>query len=472
MAAPPSGVRSALSHDEFTSDPGLTLLNEVQPVQIRSHIPGQHPEQHWNGRRETLGGWFAEFETVLSAVSPELYEFAVEYFLSDRNKTVIFVPGQAAQLDGVLPRPDYSWTSPAPSDPAQYAIPEAVIIAAYTRMHHERCLRDPNLDPTTPPSVPAGTTYPIDKERYVLSLAQLNHWNMRLRNAILRFISDLPTRHIFAKDYPRDGRALLSQLRNMASVPLSTTQVNSVLQDIELLITNGLKDDTVESFRELGVIYHRLLARIPDNDPSRDSLAQQATRYIKGVIKKRPHVGESLMHYFASHSINQQDPGSVRDAIINFLEEKRAVDRLCDLKQPTPSVPPPTLPDVNAIAKSFTSTSLLNRGSPISRNDPRKHSPTRNRRSDDRNKHSGDAPKRPCLHCGGAHFDRDCTDDKAGSQSFFKELVREHERSRARTRAAADDESAALINQAFNTWESTPSTTTSPRSYASVVIGQ
>ena len=101
----------------------------------------------------------------------------------------------------------------------------------------------------------------MDTHRYVLSVAQLHSWSMRLRNAILRFVADLPIRHILAKDYPRDGRALLDYLRQQATTPLSTSQVNSVIADIQALVAAGTKDDTVASFREFGVIYHRLGSR-------------------------------------------------------------------------------------------------------------------------------------------------------------------------------------------------------------------
>ena len=103
--APDSGTSAPPASDEGA----LALVNPslTEPPRSSPAKAGLHPDQHWDGRRETLGSWFAEFETVLSTVSPELYEFAVEFVLSDRSKTVLFVPGQAAQLDGALPRPIY-----------------------------------------------------------------------------------------------------------------------------------------------------------------------------------------------------------------------------------------------------------------------------------------------------------------------------------------------------------------------------
>ena len=127
-----------------------------------------HPDQHWDGRRETLGSWFRELETVLSALSPQLYMFAVENYVSEHNKVVIFHRGQAAQLDGVLPRADYTWDHVAPADAASYAVDHAVVTATYERLYQERRLRDPTLV-AEPPTVPSTAPYPVDDKHYVLS---------------------------------------------------------------------------------------------------------------------------------------------------------------------------------------------------------------------------------------------------------------------------------------------------------------
>jgi len=65
------------------SSTAFALINNVNTdITDKTPVAELHPEQHWNGKRETLGSWFTEFETVLSAVSPELHEFAVEFFAS------------------------------------------------------------------------------------------------------------------------------------------------------------------------------------------------------------------------------------------------------------------------------------------------------------------------------------------------------------------------------------------------------
>ena len=127
--------------------------------------------------------------------------------------------------------------------------------------------------------------------------------------------------------------------------------MNSVNAQINALTCAGIKSDTVEGFREYGVIYHRLLARIPAMNPSRDSPSMQAMRYIQATIKSRHQVGITLMHHFASHGVDQNDPAQVRESIIAYLEENAAVQRLCQVPiqvQPA-SAPLPTLPDLNAL---------------------------------------------------------------------------------------------------------------------------
>ena len=182
--------RDTLSHNALTPGPdadmvalysadrrdldGVALANTALTETLPTNTAGTHPDQYWDGRRETLGSWFTEFETTLSTASPELYELAVEFLLSDRTKTVILVPGQAAQLDGALPRPDYTWANPAPSDPAACAVQHGVTTAVYMKFYDGRRLRDPSLDPT-PPIVPADTHYPIDGSKYVPSAAQLHN---------------------------------------------------------------------------------------------------------------------------------------------------------------------------------------------------------------------------------------------------------------------------------------------------------
>ena len=181
------------------SSTAFALINKNNTdITEKTSVAAHHPEQYWDGERGTLGSWLAELGTTLATVSPELYEFAVEFFLSDRNKTVIFFPGQAAQLDGALARPDYDWGDPAPPDATAYAVPHDIVIAAFHHMHHERCLRDTTLDPNSIPVVANDDKYPVDAAKYVCSTASLHNWQMRLRTVILKYVSDLPTRHILA----------------------------------------------------------------------------------------------------------------------------------------------------------------------------------------------------------------------------------------------------------------------------------
>jgi hypothetical protein len=432
------------------------LINAVQSEHTVQASP-KHPDQHWDGRRETLGGWLEELATVLSATSPQGYELAVEGYVCDRSHVIICCHGQAAQLDGVLPRHEYTWDNPAPLSPtdACYAVSHDVVKAAYDGLHLQRCLRDPSVD-TDPSNVPIGTPYPIDTKRYTLSTPILRTHNMHLRNTILRFVADLPTRHILANDFRTDGRALLAHLRTLSNVPLTTSQVNSILADIKILTDAGIKADTVGAFKEFGVLYHRHLARINADNPSRDSPAMQANRYIQAVVKARAHVGHALMQHFKSHHTNQNDPASVRESICAFLEEQAAVQRLCNPEgPPTPStIPPapPTLPDLNTLR--LISQCLINQSKGPKRPQP----------------YDASNPAHlPCKHCGGQHWNDDCEDEKAGTSSYLREQ---------RRRTNTELPSMALINNAFADFDPTRGATAPepdkafPRSYASVVASK
>ena len=228
--------------------------------------------------------------------------------------------------------------------------------------------------------------------------------------------------------------------RALAQTPLTTSQVNSINNDITALTTAGIKDDTISNFREFGVIYHRLLERIPAGNPSKDSPAQQAARYIQATIKGRHQVGMQLMHHFSVHGVNQNDPAAVRDSIIAFLEEQAAVHRLCQPPPPTTVVPPSpayTLPDITDLRREFSELkSMVSHVSLVNAKDPVKHHlpPTREWRAD---RHW------PCAHCGGEHFNNNCQDAKAGTRAYFKK----HHPAAPKTRTVDGDN--ALINAAF-----------------------
>ena len=149
---------SARSTSRDAAPDSLALVSEAHSPH-NSHSAQPHPDQHWDGRRVTLSSWYAEFETTLSYCSPVLYEFAVHGMIFDRTIAVIFTEGQAAQNDGAMPRPDYTWYNPAPSNPTAYNVSPAVVTAAYARLHAQRCLRDSTLDPA-PPVVPPALSIP------------------------------------------------------------------------------------------------------------------------------------------------------------------------------------------------------------------------------------------------------------------------------------------------------------------------
>ena len=67
-----------------------------------------NPYKLWDGEKSTLAPFLAELEITLSAHDSALYTFAVEFYaMLSNGKTVLSYRGQAAQLDGALPRPTY-----------------------------------------------------------------------------------------------------------------------------------------------------------------------------------------------------------------------------------------------------------------------------------------------------------------------------------------------------------------------------
>ena len=125
-----------------------------------------------------------ELNVSLLADDSTLHTFAVEYYaMLNNGKTVLFHPGQAAQLDGALARPIYTWDNPAPEGADLYGISHLDITQKYHDLHAARCLANPTL-PDQPPTVPAGTPYPIDTNLYVLNapcacLPISASWNVR-----------------------------------------------------------------------------------------------------------------------------------------------------------------------------------------------------------------------------------------------------------------------------------------------------
>ncbi len=83
--------------------------------------------------------------------------------------------------------------------------------------------------------MPPNTTYPVDDKKYILNKALLLTHNLQLRNFILKYISDVPTRDRLAREYGTDGRALLEHLQTLAATPLTIPQVNTILADIQAL---------------------------------------------------------------------------------------------------------------------------------------------------------------------------------------------------------------------------------------------
>ena len=66
-----------------------------------------NPFKYWDGDKTTLAPFLSELDITLSAHDSALHTYAIEYYAMLTNgKTVISLPGQAAQLDGNTRRRD------------------------------------------------------------------------------------------------------------------------------------------------------------------------------------------------------------------------------------------------------------------------------------------------------------------------------------------------------------------------------
>ena len=99
-----------------------------------------NPYKLWDSEASTLAPFLAELEITLSAHDSALYTFAVEFYaMLSNGKTVLSYRGQAAQLDGALPRPVYTWATPAPSDDASYGVDHVTIVNKIHEDYAENC---------------------------------------------------------------------------------------------------------------------------------------------------------------------------------------------------------------------------------------------------------------------------------------------------------------------------------------------
>ena len=296
---------------------------------------------------------------------------------------------------------------------------------------------------TALPAIPADAAYPIDANDYRVSATLLKNYNNPLRNHILSTIVDVATRTMLSDKYPTDGRALLQHLRTRAEHPLKTSQVNSIILQIDSLVNAGIKYDDAKSFRDFTVHYHRILRRIPPANASKDTPAMQAMRYIKAVIKNREDMGRAIMNHFASHNTDHNDPDAVHGSLCVFLDDHATVRRLCSANmQPVEPSLPPALPDINSLMRSmdnmqteikalYSAQSLFNGARHQTNRDPRKGPPKDQRYSKSNfQRRPFDRPwqrgrDRPCRTpgCEGPHWDIDCPDRDKRNQKEATALV-------------------------------------------------
>ena len=176
----------------------------------------QTTDLYWDGSDETLRGFVEELQSTLAITSPNLHTLVTESVVHSNSKVIIFCPGQAAQLEGDMPRPAYDWNNPASIDPKDYPVTRAAVEAAWHRLHEQARARNPNSN-NAQTEIPENATYPVDTNNYCISITILKNYNNQLRNQILSKISDLSTRTMLADQFPVDGRALLKHLRDLSN---------------------------------------------------------------------------------------------------------------------------------------------------------------------------------------------------------------------------------------------------------------
>ena len=456
MADSPSRSYADALRDSFDSSDNMIAL-QAQPDPTRdagvanaspgdalnltltstAHNPSDQatdPDLHWDGERVTLPNFLAALELDISQ-SSDLYMFATQFYVPLSNgKTAIVHPGQAAQLDGALARPDYSWYNAAPGDALSYVVDVITIRQSYHSAHERRVLLNPALDPT-PPVVPAGAPYLVDPNLYVVGTALFNGFRTRLRNAVLHRISNAAARKELGRRFT-DGRALLDELRAQANTVLSSSQVAAILGELNTMTQRGLVSDTSAAFKRWDEDYVRLHDRIPAGNASRDTDAMRAMRYIQVVTGNRPNVGMNITNHLRSAHADQNDPAVVRAQLVIFLDDAASIARLC-----APAAPPPAHPGMQALTSQVEALAAALAARP----DPRKGpAPTQ------RGAFKPDVDP-PCWHCGGKHWNNDCTHKDKGTQKFRKQQVAEKNAKRGSkptsTTSTADKDRLALVTQ-------------------------
>ena len=303
-----------------------------------------NPFKSWDGERTTLAPFLTELEIALSAHDATLYAFAVDYYVILPNgKTVIAHSGQAAQLDGVLQRPEYSWNKPAPEDAASYAVDRTTIVAAVEKNVADQRLRNPSL-PDTAPTIPRSAAYPVDTNMYMRSAPMLAQYDKRLRAYILETISNSAVKYDLARRF-QGGRALLAHLRALSVNPLSSSEVRAILDDIDGLTDAGIAQDTEQAFLAFTSAYARLLMCIPDANAARDTPATSAMRFIKAVVKNRTDVGQAVMTHLRAAGVDQNNPDAVKNALTVYLADAAHMKRLIKPKPDATTLPAVTAAD-------------------------------------------------------------------------------------------------------------------------------
>ena len=376
IVAPPSSTAFDARHGGTgVSDNDLT--NAIQTVPHHPHHPDQDPTNPknlignnrvtptWDGSKTTLTAFIYDLKSYFRRDNT-MWHFIVSYFIPlSSGKTIIASENQAKILDGEEePISTYTFESPAPTPPKT-----ATPTRATTR-------RAPPTSPT--PSAPSE----LDKNKYLVSLPQLASKNMELFNTIVSFITDEYLIDTYFAEFNGDGRALLQKLQADQLTNLRPDQIMKLVDDLEATSIAGIATNTRISFNAFKLRFDKIHKSIPTANKLTDTMVSE--RYKAAVIRKDRDVARRLASHFKVDSTDITNPHAVAESIRDFLDTEEAIDLA------TSPAPP-----------AFTLAAQV-------KPDPRKQS---------RTKWTKDVG--PCHHCGGTHFNKECTDNSAGTYTWY-----------------------------------------------------
>ena len=165
---------SNAENNSLIDDNALSLAVSANPYFSSLVQNPSLPSTNWDGRKESLRFFYSELELQISLLNPTLTQIAVDGFVTDKNKIIIFHLAQAAQIDGHQDRPAYDWHHPAPTDIRDYKVTPQALSRRFQELQRQQ---DPRPDLPLP-DIPPETPYPYDQTKYILSPPQLQNYDM------------------------------------------------------------------------------------------------------------------------------------------------------------------------------------------------------------------------------------------------------------------------------------------------------